>query len=106
MEDDASSIHGKGKSEEIEIVAISKFLKDLEIKEVDLMKINIEGAEYELLLNLAPTENITKFKNLQIQFHRNVDGYESKRNIIRGNLKPYFKEQYNFPFIWESWGLK
>lgn len=105
LEDDASSIHGEGKSEEITIISIHKFLKDMELETVDLMKINIEGAEYELLLNLATSEDLIKFKNLQIQFHRNVEDYESKRNIIRSNLKPYFKEDYNFPFIWESWSF-
>jgi len=36
---------------------------------IDLMKINVEGAEYPILKNLIESDKITKIKNIQVQFH-------------------------------------
>lgn len=60
---------GKSNLERIELKDIVDFLTQESIFEIALMKINIEGAEYDLLDRLIKSGNLHKFKYLQIQFH-------------------------------------
>lgn len=108
FDDDASSAFSKGGGE-YEIVLMKdlpKFLKENKIKSVDLMKLNIEGGEYSLLRDLFEFNEILKFKHIQVQFHRNFHDYRDERNYLRTRFAWNFEEQYNFPFVWESWKLK
>lgn len=104
---DASSIYIKnGDLQEIQLKSINEFLKEQNIKMVDLAKINIEGSEYNLLESLIEHKNQTKFKNLQIQFHE-IDGdYINRRLRIRDALSKTHRETYNYEFVWENWELK
>ena len=78
IENDASSIFTEGTTKEaIKIHDASVLFKDLKI---DLMKINIEGGEYELLDRLIETNKHIDIKNFQIQFHR------IEKNRIYGTL--------------------
>ena len=62
-------------SEEIDVVDILDEIKKYD--EIDLMKINVEGAEYEILPILIESGDIERVKNLQVQFHSFVDnGYD------------------------------
>ena len=43
------------------------------IKEVDVMKIDIEGAEFDLILN-TPPETLAKINKLVLEFDKSSDG--------------------------------
>ena len=43
------------------------------IKEVDVMKIDIEGAEFDLIIN-TPAETLAKIKRLVLEFDKSFDG--------------------------------
>lgn len=60
--------------------------KELGIEKVDLMKINIEGGEYNLVGKLIDSGLIEKIKYLQIQFHDFVENSEEKRENLRSQL--------------------
>jgi FkbM family methyltransferase len=61
MGEDGSSVFGKnGKKEAIQFEDVSYFFDNNKINGVDLMKINIEGGEYELLSRLIETGLIKK----------------------------------------------
>ena len=54
--ENSSSIFKKGKKQtEIQLIEMADFLREKNIKQVDLMKINIEGSEYDLLEHLIET---------------------------------------------------
>jgi FkbM family methyltransferase len=89
--------------EKIEIVDISKYIQENTIDNIDLMKINVEGAEYDILSRLIETGLIKKCNYLQIQFHDFVENATEKRNYLREKLSLTHKESWCFPFIWESW---
>ena len=74
-------------------------------KIIDLLKINVEGAEYLILPDLIAGFDMTCIKNIQIQFHRNVPNYEVKRNIIRTCLSKTHRQNWNYDYIFESWTL-
>lgn len=71
---------------------------------IDVMKINVEGAEYKILNNLIVNNVITKIKNIQVQFHVLEDS-EHLYNEIAQQLSKTHKLTWRFPFIWENWEL-
>jgi FkbM family methyltransferase len=87
----------------VRIVEIMSFLRERGLETVDLMKINTEGAEYDLLDHLIDRGAIRSFKNLQIQFHDFVAGADRRRNAIRQELLQTHRVTYDFPFVWENW---
>jgi FkbM family methyltransferase len=84
---------------------IDTILNNFGLEYVDLIQINIEGDEYPLLENMILTGSINKFKNIQIQFHLGFENDVERREKIRNNLLDNgFKINFDYPFVWESWG--
>jgi len=108
LSNDASSIYKQKEelSEEIELKSITEFFVHNEIDKIDLMKINIEGGEYDLLQELIQTNLITKISNIQIQFHDFMPTAKEKRESIRSALHKTHLLTYDYYFIWESWSKK
>ena len=106
--DNSSSIFLSGpKNESIKIVDVVDFLKTNKIQSIDLIKINIEGAEYELLEKLIDKGLINIFKNIQVQFHDFIiqNAPERMKNI-QDSLSLTHNRTYHYEFIWENWELK
>jgi len=105
LSDNSSSVFLKGeRMETIELKSIVAFVKDNNIKEVDLIKINIEGGEYELLESLIANDCITIFKNIQVQFHDFLfENAKERMNQIQNNLSKTHKLTYQYEFVWENW---
>lgn len=84
-------------------VDVARILKD----EYALVKINIEGGEYELLSYMIEQDMITRFKNIQVQFHV-VGGmeYEDWYSKIAAELAKTHELTFRYAFVWENWKLK
>ena len=105
--EDASSIHGEGdKKETIRLVNFSDFIKEKNINKVDLIKINIEGAEYDLLEGMIKDGSIKICHNIQVQFHRSMLDSKNRRDKIRESLNKTHFITYDYPFVWENWRKK
>jgi FkbM family methyltransferase len=91
---------------EIELKNISHFILENKIKKIDLMKINIEGAEYGLLAHLISTGIVKIIANLQIQFHDFIPDAFNEMNSIREKLSITHFPTYKFDFTWDNWKLK
>lgn len=90
---------------QIKTLPIEKILLDNNINEVDLLQINIEGDEYGLMEYMIESGIIDRFKNLQIQFHLGITNDKERRDSIQKNLiSKGFKNKFDYPFVWESWG--
>lgn len=92
-----------GIEEEIKLIKYYDFIKQNSIETIDLIKINIEGSEYELLEHIIENNLHEKIKNLQIQFHKIFDDSEEKREKIRKALSLTHKLTYDYTFVWENW---
>lgn len=93
-----------GEAITVEIRTIESVLNQWNLKEVDLLQVNIEGDEYELLQHMIDTELIDRFKNLQIQFHLGIkDAVAKHESICEGLIKRGFRIKYSYPFVWEAW---
>lgn len=95
-----------GVSSKISVKSFSTFVKEESLDIIDLVKMNIEGSEYELLDEIIESGCINKIKHLQIQFHNFVNDAQIKRNTIRNKLKLTHNNNFNYPFIWERWDIK
>lgn len=78
---------------------------------IEVMKINIEGMEYELLERMLEKYCHTCIKNITIQFHEFVFNKlipNARRRMleIRERLSETHELQYAWDFVWESWKRK
>ena len=107
LDNDSSSIFKPGVgTEKINVTTIDKFLEENNISYINLFKINIEGAEYELLEDILSKGIQNKIENIQVQFHVFINDCESRRNKIRELLSETHECTYNYDFIWENWEIK
>lgn len=107
--DDASSFNRLipcAQAEMVRIRKVDKALAELGIDKVDLMKINIEGGEYDLLRTLIDSAWIMRIRYLQIQFHNFVPDAAARRDELRSRLAATHDEMWNYEFVWESWSLR
>lgn len=95
------------KSENNEQVKIKDILPKISgFIKIDLVKINIEGAEYDLLDYIIENGLQAKFINIQVQFHTNVIDYENRRQRIREELSKTHHLTYDFAIgLHENWEL-
>lgn len=75
--------------------------------EIALVKINIEGAEYDLLNHIIDHGLHKRIKNIQVQFHQ-IDGvpYDKWYREIEMKLSLTHRRTWYYPFCWENWELK
>jgi FkbM family methyltransferase len=92
-------------SETVQLVEAAKFLHDNSIDRIDLLKINIEGGEYELLEHLIATGDIHKVRRLQVQFHDFVPDAIARRARIVERLSATHTQSWCYYFVWEEWKL-
>ena len=73
------------------------------VSEIELLKMNIEGMEYECLEQLVRTNTLIKAKFLLIQFHNCEKDSQERRNALRMAIARDFNNIYTFEWIWELW---
>lgn len=105
MNGDASSSNSSnGEAVRVKLNSIDTVLKKWDLNEVDLIQINIEGDEYALLEHMIENNSISKFKNIQVQFHLGIkNDIERRKKIRQGLIDNNFKINFDYPFVWESW---
>tara|TARA_B110000003_G_C16500953_1_gene477379 strand:- start:40 stop:687 length:648 start_codon:yes stop_codon:yes gene_type:complete len=104
---DGSSLYVASENYElIKYIDLSTFFNENKICQVDLIKINIEGGEYELLNTLINTSLISKIKHIQVQFHNINENSNYEMNLISDKLKKTHNLNFDFEFIWQDWTLK
>ena len=105
IEDEEPSVYHENNQVIFNCLDFKKFIKDKEFENIDLVKINIEGGEYELLEDLIKNNLIELFDNIQVQFHIIEDNEERYENIFK-DLSKTHELTWRYPFIWENWKRK
>ncbi|WGD34885.1 FkbM family methyltransferase [Olleya sp. YS] len=108
LTDNSSSVYIKSKhAETIQLKSIVDFIKANNIKHIDLIKINIEGGEYDVLEALIAHNMLPLFTDLQIQFHDFIIPNAAERmKAIQNELSKTHQLTYQYEFVWENWTLK
>ena len=104
--DGSSIVAGYGSFRDVQIHDVASWLDAQRVTEIDLVKVNIEGAEYELLDRALETGLVASWRNIQVQFHENIDRAQERRAAIQERLRATHDLKYNFDFVWEGWTKK
>jgi len=96
----------RGELKEVRLVKAVDFIQENHIQKIDLMKINIEGAEYDFLEHLLDAGLISNINNIQVQFHDFVSNAEQRMIMIQKKLAKTHSLTYQYPFVWENWRVK
>jgi FkbM family methyltransferase len=101
---DGSSLFGNTNAKEsIQILDVAFWIREQNIVSIELMKINIEGGEYELLDRLIETDLIRIVKNVQVQFHNISRSSTAHMKRIHERLYNTHHLTYQYKFVWENW---
>lgn len=103
---DASSVLVRsGCQETIEMLSIDDIIQRHALSNIRLMKINIEGSEYDLLDHMLRVGIITLIDDIQVQFHDFIPNAILRRQSIRAALQKTHVLTYDYEFIWENWRI-
>ena len=90
-------------SEQIEIVDVLQWFEDHGVEAVQLMKVNIEGGEYELLERLISSGLIGRIDDIQVQFHNFVPDAAARMEQLQRAMRATHTPTYQYRFVWENW---
>lgn len=73
---------------------------------IDLLKLNVEGMEFEIMKEIWRAGLRSKFRNIQVQFHSVFKDAQSSYEAISEVFSYTHKLTYRAPWCWENWELK
>ena len=94
------------KAQQIQLFDVADWFATNNIAEVALMKINIEGGEYELLERMIEKSLVGRVVNFQIQFHDIAPDSGARMEAIKKCLSATHECTYEYRFLWENWRRK
>ncbi len=103
MAADGSSALRAGGERRVELRAAAEVFAELGLGAVELMKVNIEGGEYELIEHLLDAGLIARIEHLQVQFHDFVPDARRRMRGLQQRLAETHALDWQYVFIWESW---
>jgi FkbM family methyltransferase len=104
-----SSIHrsrGMFGQVDVSIRDVVSVFSELALQHVDVMKINIEGEEYDVLERLAEAEWLPRIATLIIQFHEWLPRAHRRRRNICDRLRETHDQMWCYPWVWELWRIR
>jgi FkbM family methyltransferase len=78
-------------------------LAELGLEHIDLLKVNIEGGEYDLLERLIGAGWLPRIRQVMVQFHEWHPKAYRRRRRIRSALRRTHREVWCYPWVWELW---
>jgi FkbM family methyltransferase len=101
--------HHNMNEEEVDVVKMSDFIKNLNVDNIDLIKMDIEGVEYDVIDDMSD-DNILKCKKYIIEYHwaltknisKIVDRFKNLGYIIINKDDPFFKSDTGFFYAFKS----
>lgn len=71
--------------------------------EVAVLKLNVEGMEFEILEAILVHGLASRFLNIQVQFHTCAPAAENRYENIATQLAKTHRLTYRAPWVWENW---
>ena len=81
----------------------SNVLRELDVTNIDLMKINIEGGEFPLMEYIISCGKQAIVRQYQIQFHNFVEKAVDRRIERSRALSDTHIRTWCYTFVWENW---
>jgi len=102
---DATSTYRGNATTKVQIRDFIEVMNEYHVDHVKLLKINIEGGEYDLLEHIIAHWQMTRVTYIQVQFHDFMENAVQRRQAIHDGLRRTHHLTYNFEFVWENWAL-
>ena len=106
VQNDSTTAYASAGGERIRVPCIDAARLVNEAGPVALLKLNVEGAEYDALDRLASAGLLAGIRSVLVQFHRVGSDSEERRERIRRALAATHREVFSHPFVWERWDLR
>jgi FkbM family methyltransferase len=104
VQGDGSSVHRAGGDAVVaKVVCASDFIRSLPTDDISLLKINIEGSEYDLLDDVLDSGLMECVRTLLVQFHDFVPAAGKRMQALHAQLSQTHRPQFQYEFVWESW---
>lgn len=85
---------------------VDTYIRQKSISEVELLKLNIEGGEYDVIDRLAKIKQLKNIKRILVQFHNFYPNAETRLLSCREALSKTHNNVWNYDFVWEYWEKK
>jgi hypothetical protein len=82
------------------------FVEEQQISRIDLIKINIEGSEFDLFEYLLSHQFLSRITGILVQFHNFAPQSESRMQAIKSGLRTTHECVFEYKFVWEYWKLR
>lgn len=90
----------------VDCITLDQAMNDLGVDKINLLKLNIEGAEYDVLDYMIKNDLVVKCDDIQVQFHTFVPNYMGKHTAIVRKLRETHEITYDYPFVWTNYKSK
>lgn len=87
----------------VDVVSVRRYFDTFDFPQIDLVKLNIGGAEYDLIPALSRAGILQNINRLQVTFHLKGESQIADRDDIRAGLSASHDCAWCYPFIWEEW---
>jgi FkbM family methyltransferase len=100
VDPDTPGFHGVA---QVELRDVDAVLRSLQVDRVDLVKVNIEGGEYELFDRLDATGWLARTGTVFVQFHEFAPNAYRARRRVRRALRRTHDCTWNHTWVFERW---
>jgi FkbM family methyltransferase len=90
-------------STDIQIRDVGEAFDEVGLEQIDLLKVNIEGGEYDLFDRLEKTGWLSRTRLILVQFHEWHPKAYSRRRRNRRAFRANHDEVWNYSWVWEYW---
>lgn len=94
---------GPQKSVETRLIDVKRLMETAGTHDVGCLKLNIEGAEYDVLERLIAMQQMPRIRDLIVQFHQITPDAINRRSSIQAELGRTHACRFDYPFVWERW---
>lgn len=92
-----------GQTVQAKLLQFEETMRQMNVQHIDLLKINIEGGEYDLLDWLVNSDWAKRVDRLLVQFHDFVPDAQARRTRLVQALNKTHEPYFGVPFVWEGW---
>jgi FkbM family methyltransferase len=87
----------------VQVRDIVTVLRELDVQYIDVLKVNIEGAEYDVFDRLITANWLPRIGTISVQFHEwHPDAYRRRRQI-RAAMSASHARVWSYGWVWELW---
>ena len=107
--DEGSTLMGSASASEmveVRLVDVQQFIDERFSTGLGFLKLNVEGAEVEILEKLLSAGKVGGIRFILVQFHKGPLNCIQRREKIQMRLGETHNKIFDFPFVWELWREK